>query len=58
MKVHKEYVCRVVGRFPQKLEVNDPLLVIDHAKGLVQVCVSAIRTSLKLKKVQISIYEA
>ena len=36
-QVSKEYICRVVGKFPEKLVVDEPLLTVDHARGLVQV---------------------
>ena len=36
-ELQKEYICRVVGKFPESLTIDKPLLVVDHAKGLVQV---------------------
>lgn len=36
-ELKKEYVCLTMGHFPDTLVIDKPLLVVDHAKGLVQV---------------------
>ena len=36
-ELNKEYVCLTMGHFPDTLVIDKPLLIVDHAKGLVQV---------------------